>query len=201
MFAYVILVNAIFIGFNIYLQQEFTILLAALLSAIFYFHRALQQKSPPTLSKIISGEAPHQLLYLAWLYYFPKSEYLFFVPLALSTIGKANILLNSYSEDSVEKGQELILFQTKCEAFILGYLFLSMLRFDLVSLVEYATFALLVKLKYSFYYPSQKAFVELHFAFDNLTRRWGCRPIYHLLYMSITIFSSTYGSDRELGYW
>ena len=200
MFAFVILVNTIFIGFNIYLQQDLTLFLTALLSVIFYFHRTLQQKSPTTLSKLISGEAPHQLLYLAWLYYFPKNEYLFFVPLALCTIGKTNILLNSYSEESVEKGQELILFQTKCEAFILGYLFLSMLRMDLLNLVEFTTFALLVKLKYSFYYPSQKAFVELHFAFDNLTRRWGCRPIYHILYMSITVFSSTYGSDRELGY-
>ena len=98
MFAFVILVNTIFIGFNIYLQQDLTLFLTALLSLIFYFHRTLQQKSPTTLSKIISGEAPHLLLYLAWLYYFPKNEYLFFIPLALCTIGKTNILLNSYSE-------------------------------------------------------------------------------------------------------
>lgn len=62
------------------------------------------------------------------------------------------------------------------------------------------TFGALVKAKYGFYYPSQKAFVELHFAFDNLTRKWGFRPLYHLLYMGITVFSSTYGTDRELTY-
>ncbi len=59
--------------------------------------RAIQEKTPTTLSKIISGEAPHQLLYLIWLYLFPKDKYLYFVPLALSTIGKLNILLNSNS--------------------------------------------------------------------------------------------------------
>lgn len=159
MFAYVILVNSLFIGINIYFQQDFTLFLTATISTVFYFHRTLQQKSPTTLSKLISREAPHQLLYLLWLYYFPKSEYLFFVPLALSCIGKINILLNSYSEESLDKGQELILFQTKCEAFIFGYLFLSMVKLDLASLVEFATFALLIKLKYSFYYPSQKAYV------------------------------------------
>jgi hypothetical protein len=177
-----------------------TLLVAVLTSAVYYCSRALQQKTPTTFSRIISGEVPHQLLYLVWLYSFPKTEYLYFVPLALSTIGKLNILLAPNSEDSLEKAQELILFQTKCEAFVLGYLLVGMLKFSLLSVAEFATFAILVKLKYSFYYPSQKAFVELHFAFDNLTRRWGCRPLYHVLYMGITVFSSTYGSDRELGY-
>jgi hypothetical protein len=173
-----------------------TLFITAAASAAFYMSRAIQQKTPTTLAKIISGEAPHQLLYLIWLFFFPKDKYLYFVPLALSTIGKVNILLNSNSEDSLEKAQELILFQTKCEAFILGYLFLSMFSFSLIPVLEFAAFAFLIKLKYSFYYPSQKAFVELHFAFDNLTRKWGCRPLYHVLYMGINIFSSTYGSER-----
>jgi hypothetical protein len=74
------------------------------------------------------------------------------------------------------------------------------LKFNAQSLLEFLTFAAIVKLKYSFYFPSQKAFVELHFAFDNLTRRWGCRPIYHLLYMGVTVLSSTYTVERELSY-
>jgi hypothetical protein len=200
MFAYVLLVNGLFIGLNIYLQQQFTLLLTALLSSLYYLQRTLQHKPPSSLTKRITGEAPHQLLYLLWLCYFPKGEYLFFLPLALSTLGKTTLLLASNSEEGVEKGQELILFQTKCEAFILGYLCLSLLRLDVLSVVELGTFAVLVKLKYSFYYPSQKAFVELHFAFDNLTRRWGCRPLYHLLYMAVTVFSSTYATDREIAY-
>lgn len=80
----------------------------------------------------------------------------------------------------------------KCEGFVLGVLFLYLLKHDLASLVEFVTFAVFVKLKYSFYFPSQKAFVELHFALDNLTRKWNCRSLYHFLYMGITIFSSTY---------
>lgn len=196
MFAYVILVNALYIGLNLYQEQQFTLFATAAASTAFYLSRAMHQKAPTTLTKLISGEAPHQLLYIIWLYFFPKDKYLYLVPLALSTIGKLNMLLNDNSEDSVEKAQELILFQTKCEAFLLGYVFLSMLSFSLIGVAEFATFAVIVKLKYSFYYPSQKAYVELHFAFDNLTRKYGCRPLYHILYMSITIFSSTYGSDR-----
>jgi hypothetical protein len=159
----------------------------------------MQQKTP-NFASILTGEAPHQLLYLLWVYFFLENDYIFYVPLALSTIGKVNLMASSNSEDSVEKAQELILFQTKCEAFILGFLLLNLLSFNLKSVLEFASFAFLIKLKYSFYYPSQKAFVELHFAIDNLTRKWGCRPLYHLIYMGITVFSSTYGSDRELGY-
>lgn len=70
----------------------------------------MHHKTPTSLTKLISGEAPHQLLYLIWLYFFPNDKYLYFVPLALSTIGKLNMLLNANSEDSVEKAQELILF-------------------------------------------------------------------------------------------
>lgn len=141
---------------------------------------------------MLHGEAPHQLLYVLWLYLQPKEEYVYFIPLALSTIGKINLLAHPSSEENVEKTQDLILFQVKCEGFVLGVLFLCLLNHDLASLVEFVTFAVFVKLKYSFYFPSQKAFVELHFALDNLTRKWNCRSLYHFLYMGITVFSSTY---------
>lgn len=114
MFAYVIVVNALFIGLNIYMRQEIILFLTVAVSVFFYVNRALQQKTPATFAKIVSGESPHQLLYVLWLYFNPKEEYAFYVPLALSTLGKICMLVSGNSEDSVEKGQELILFQTKC---------------------------------------------------------------------------------------
>lgn len=151
--------------------------------------------------KLLYGEAPHHILYITWIYLFAKGDYLFLVPLALSTLGKSLLLIDASSEESTDKAQELILFQVKCEAFILGFLLLSLFKFNLLSLLEFITFAFFVKIKYSFYSPAQKAFVELHFAFDNLTRKWRIRPIYHIFYMGINLLSGTYSTERELLYW
>lgn len=93
-----------------------------------------------------------------------------------------------------------MIFQVKCEAFILGVLCLLLFSLAPLRLLDFLVFAAILKIKYSFYYPGQKAFLELHFSLDKLTRRWGCRPIYHLLVMAISHFSSTYRSEREILY-
>ena len=65
-----------------------------------------------------------------------------------------------------------------------------------VSLV----YALWMKAKYSFYFGSQKAFVELHFSFDHQMKRFGIRSFYHLIYKFVSKFSGVYSSSREITY-
>jgi hypothetical protein len=96
----------------------------------------------------------------------------------------------------VALAEELILFQIKTEAFILGMHFLILMQLDLHSLYELVLLATICKLKYSFYFAAQKAYVELHFAFDNITKRCGGRRIYHILYLGISKFGGTYGKGR-----
>lgn len=105
MFAYVVVVNSLFVGLNCYMRQEAILLLTALASALYYTTRLTHEKTPMGLAKVLSGEAPHQLLYLLWLYSFPKNEYIYYVPLALSCVGKINLLLSGHCEDSLEKAQ------------------------------------------------------------------------------------------------
>jgi hypothetical protein len=96
MFICALVVNLAYILLTCQLHQHYILLLSAIVSTYYYATRATQQKVW-TISKLLYGEAPHQILYLLWLYYFPKDEYIYFIPLALSTVGKLNILFDPNS--------------------------------------------------------------------------------------------------------
>ena len=50
--------------------------------------------------------------------------------------------------------------------------------------------SLIVKLKYRFYGPTRKAYQEMHFFFDRLSRAMNLRGPYHLIYEAISMFSN-----------
>lgn len=100
MFTYVIIVNLLFITLSYYLEHQIILYLSLLVSVYYYADRCIKNKGA-TLHKLINGEAPHQLLYVLWLYLQPKQEYMYFIPLALSTIGKINLLVHPNSEENV----------------------------------------------------------------------------------------------------
>lgn len=121
----------------------------------------------------------------------------------LSSLGKIHLLINKPSEDAAAVAEELILFQSKTETYILGTFFLSALLPTPAKLLELAAFAFFCKIKYTFYFPAQKAYVELHFALDNLTRRMGGRSIYHIAYMAVSAMGGIGGAratGREIAY-
>lgn len=68
------------------------------------------------------------------------------------------------------------------------------------ALLLFFSFALLCKLKYSFYFAAQKAYVELHFLLDSVTKRWGARRAYHFLHAFLAGLGGVSNDVKEIMY-
>lgn len=86
------------------------------------------------------------------------------------------------------------------ELFLCLILFVKAFSLSLSSLLLFFSFGLLCKLKYSFYFAAQKAYVELHFLLDNVTKRWGARRAYHLLHAVLARLGGVYNDAKEIMY-
>ena len=180
---------------------ELILYLTAALTALHLAHQHLSTPNRQLTTLLASGEVPYQLAYLLGLkLYMRHTSLMHFVPLILSTTGRLMTMLNERNDNLTAVVEELILFQTKCEAFILGMFVLEALGLDLEVWAGLVVYALWVKAKYSMYFGSQKAFVELHFSFDHLSKRWGMRSCYHLVYKVVSNFSGVYSGNREIVY-
>lgn len=68
-------------------------------------------------------------------------------------------------------------------------------------LIELVTFVLLCKIKYTFYFPAQRAYVELHFSLDNFMKKCGKRKIYHIIHKFISFLGGVSNTSKEIAYW
>lgn len=79
-------------------------------------------------------------------------------------------------------------------------LLLKLMYLNLNDLYSFVIYAIIIKLKYSFYFPAQKAFVELHFYFDKISKIWNIRKLYHFIHNLISIFGGVYNNKKEMTY-
>lgn len=71
-FAFCLLMTVVF-SVVLYESQSYIILMATLVLSIFYYGKqTISSKADPFL-KILTGDLPHQILYIIWLYFFPKN--------------------------------------------------------------------------------------------------------------------------------
>lgn len=157
---------------------------------VFYIHQSIKIKSYNFLRRIFIGDCLYQLAYMAWLYYFEIHYFMHFIPLMLSNVGKNAIMADKKNGEVMMVVQELIIFQNQCEAYILFTLFVEILTFNKIKLLQFIFFAAIVKMKYRFYRPSHKAYNEMHFFLDRLSRRLNIRWAYHSIYWCVTLFSN-----------
>lgn len=79
-------------------------------------------------------------------------------------------------------------------------LIIKLIHPSLDGLLSLVFFAGLCKIKYTFYFAAQRAYVELHFLMDNLTKKWGARRTYHFVHNLIAFFGGVSNSSKEIGY-
>ena len=104
--------------------------LSTLIITLAYFAKKYLTSVIPSLAKTLAGELPHQLIYLAWLYLFPKDYLLYYLPLILSTAGKLYLMnIGTKDPEGQSKVEEVIMLQNKTELYILFTLFLSLFKF------------------------------------------------------------------------
>jgi predicted membrane metal-binding protein len=97
----------------IHLDQTAYISLATILFTSIYYMRIYMDERDKFINKIKNGEFFHQLAFLAWLYFFSQQDFMFFVPLILSNVGKIYSIFHGKDEDNQSTIEELIKFQTK----------------------------------------------------------------------------------------
>ena len=69
-------------------------------------------------------------------------------------------------------------------------LFFEILTLDPWKVLKLVSLALLIKLKYRFYAPTRKAYQEIHFFFDKLSRFMNIRGLYNVIYETISLLSN-----------
>ena len=79
-------------------------------------------------------------------------------------------------------------------------LLIKLIHPSLDNLLSLLFFAVLCKIKYTFYFAAQRAYVELHFLMDNLTKKWGARKAYHFVHNIVSFFGGVSNSSKEIGY-
>jgi hypothetical protein len=173
--------------------------LATLLLTLIYQIKQCASDQQRLFSTLKSGELLHQLAYLAWMQW-PRQDYIFLAPLVLSNVGKIYAIFHEKSEDNQATIEELIKFQAKLELLLCVILLAKTFPPSLPSLLLFLSFAILCKLKYSFYFAAQKAYVELHFLLDNVTKRWGARRAYHLLHALLARLGGVSNDAKEIAY-
>lgn len=125
-FGLLIILTATF-GYFIHIQNLENIFAIVLtINFIYFFNRIKMLGLQMAFRNLLFGEVIHSFIYMAWLAYYHKQTYVFFVPLFLSSICKAHLSMTS--KERVDEGliEEIILFQAKAEVFIFGYLLLSL---------------------------------------------------------------------------
>jgi hypothetical protein len=183
-------VLVIIFGILIYKDHHLLIVLLSLaISAIFYIHQIAITKKY-TVGKMIGGDLPYQLAFALWLFAFKPPFFMHYIPFLLGNVGRLYIMTVYRSGEITTIPQELIIFQNKSEIFILFISLIDLFGFTQMRLVQLVALALIIKLKYRFYAPSRKAFNDLHFYFDRLSRSINLRSIYHVVYEFISLFSN-----------
>lgn len=156
---------------------------------MYYAQRNLQDKEQ-SITKLLRGEFPTHILFLAWLYYYKVPYFLHYIPIILNSTGKVYWLLKEKNIEIVTVVQQLIIFQSQCEAFVSFNLFLSACTLNYEKILQFLTYVLILKIKYRFYAPAHKAYNEVHFFFDRISRYFKFRSFYHFVYRAISCFSN-----------
>ena len=170
-----------------------------LLSLLYNIHHSASLKQP-VLSRLRRGELLHQLTYLGWMQLLPRQDYIYHVPLLLSNMGKIIAIFHEKSEDNQATIEELIKLQAKLELLLCLILLAKAFPPSLSNVLPFFTFALLCKLKHCFYFATQKAYMEVHFLVDNVSKRWGGRRAYHLLHACLARLGGVSNDSKEIAY-
>ncbi len=170
---------------------------------ITYFYRYCAY-SNFTFDQIIKyalhGETLYALLYLIWLVFSNKKTYIFFVPMYFSTIAKLTWLFTSKEKLNIDFMEEVALFQTKAEIFVIGYQLISIPYGGFRTLIELVFMVMMLRFKYSFHEKAQEAFKELHFVLDNMFKRTKIRPKYQKIVQILGFFGQIYGGSKQIIY-
>lgn len=136
------------------------------------------------------SDLPFQLIFAVWLLFFKPPYFMHYIPLILGNIGRIYIMAVYKTGEITTISQELIIFQNQCETFIFIISLFEVFSFSKMWLIQLLFLALFLKIKYKLYAPSRKAFNEMHFYFDRLSRNLSFRSIYHIMYEFISLFSN-----------
>lgn len=177
-------------GLLIYQQSQVYILLTTLAISLVYYIQRYFQTPAKQGCKLLRGDLLFQIAFVAYLFYFKVTHFLYYIPLLLSNVGKLQWLANQKGEEMNVTIQQLIIFQNQCEGYILCTLLVESILVNRASFLRFLVYGLIVKLKYRFYQPTHKAYNQIHFFFDRLSRRFKCRAIYHVVYKIISFFSN-----------
>lgn len=165
--------------------------------------RHLREKDH-SLRRLLKRDFPSHALFLIWLYFFKVPYLMHYIPLILNSSGKVIWLVRQLDIENVTLIQQLIVFQSQSEAFVSLHLFISALTLDHSKILQFVTYALILKIKYRFYAPAHKAFNEIHFRLDRISRYFNFRAFYHYVYKVITCFTNDPyfpANNFEMLYW
>lgn len=85
--------------------------------------------------RLMCGEIMPLYLYMVWLYAFPQPEYIYIIPLFLSSLGKTYLMCTSPSSLDIDAVESLIKMQAKVEIIIFVHHIIKCLSNGLPSLV------------------------------------------------------------------
>jgi hypothetical protein len=105
-----------------------------------------------------------------------------------STIAKLTWLFTSKEKLNIDFMEEVALFQTKAEIFVIGYQLISIPYGGFRTLIELVFMVMMLRFKYSFHEKAQEAFKELHFVLDNMFKRTKIRPKYQKIVQILGFF-------------
>ena len=129
---------------------------------------------------------------------------LFYLPLMIACIGKFYMLCLPPNKQDKYLLEELIVFQSKLELYILFYCILELavkiLEPDFSMVLAVIALALILKIKFSCHYGTQKAYREMHLAFDRIARSCGGRGLYQKLYKWIGKGNLEFSVEKVVGY-
>lgn len=146
------------------------------------------------------------MLYIMWLIVFPQDEHLFALPLILSNIGKCYLLCTTPRTLDIDAVESIIILQAKFEISIIIYMVLRLLisvltlRSTPYALLVSATLIIIMKFKYEIHYGTRRAYEEIHFGLDRISKLVNLRGGYHVLHRSVSQLGSNWNSGKQITY-